>query len=944
MTPEKSLPDEAIQAAHVAMLAQVLESFMDAVITVNPQQKIVLFNQAAEKMFGWSRREVLGQPLEKLIPSRFRPAHGEQVAQFGATGATLRRYGEPAATVYGLRSDGHEFPVDVSISQVSTPGGKLFTATVRDLTEVQAAQAQLRLLETSISHLNDMLVITEAEPFDEPGPRIIFVNAAFERHTGYSREEALGRTPRILQGPLTQRCELDRISVALKKRQSVRSELIHYTKSGQVFWVELDIMPVANAQGWHTHWVSVQRDITERKRAEQALSDSEQRYAALFASAPVSMWVQGSKDREFLAVNQAAVQDYGYAEREFLSMTLADVQVSSSIEALPDRPDLRPEKLQGPAEHRRQDGSLFAVEVVAQPIQYGGQPACFVVALDMTARLKAEREVQDQLATLQRAVEGTRAITRHLTVDGIVRELAEQARGVIGAHQAAVSLAAGADDPAPAIEALSLSGRYAPCRDRVLLPRGSAVYVRGGNATGPLRLSQAEVQQHPVWRQIGSPAERDLMMCGWLAVPLTSRDGRQVGLLQLSGKYEGEFNRHDEHVAAELAQLACIAVKNVRLIEQVRQLNAELEKKFAERTLALERQQALFRTLAEQAPQIIWTTDPDGQLTYVNRAWFELVGGTLENWTAMQWLAAVHPDDIAGMTANWQQARKNSLSFSGVRRLLCKDGSVHSMAYRGSPVHDGQGNVAFWVGIDADVTEFKQVEAALRRSNQELEAFSYSVSHDLRAPLSTINGFGNLLARQLPDGGNPKARHYLSRILHGVAQMGQLIEDLLSLGQVTRSELRYKPIDLSALASGILEEWQARQPKRVVDRQIQAGLLAYGDDRLIKVVMENLLGNAWKFSALQARALIGVGQLPDAGGSAVFFVRDNGAGFDMAHAHKLFVPFERLHGNSEFAGLGIGLATVSRVIERHNGRLWAESAPGQGATFYFSLPRQALPA
>ena len=425
-------------------------------------------------------------------------------------------------------------------------------------------------------------------------------------------------------------------------------------------------------------------------------------------------------------------------------------------------------------------------------------------------------------------------------------------------------------------------------------------------------------------------------------MPLTGRDGRHVGLLQLSGKYEGDFTWHDEYVATELAQLACIAVGNARLMEQVSQLNAGLEKKVAERTLELEHQQALFRALAEQAPQIIWTTDPNGQLTYVNHAWFLLVGGKLENWTATQWLAVVHPEDVADLRANWKLARTNSLPFSGVRRLLCKDGSVYLMAYRASPVHDGQGNVSFWVGIDADVTDLKLVEAALRRSNQELEAFSYSVSHDLRTPLSTINGFSNLLARQLSGGGNPKVPHYLSRILHGVAQMGCLIEDLLALGQVTRAQLRCKQIDLSATACSILDEWQARQPERVVDWQVEPGLLAFGDDRLIKVVMENLLGNAWKFSALQPQALISIGQLPDAAGLAVFFVRDNGAGFDMAHAHKLFVPFERLHGASGFPGMGIGLATVSRVIERHQGRLWAQAAPGQGASFYFALPRQAF--
>ena len=272
----------------------------------------------------------------------------------------------------------------------------------------------------------------------------------------------------------------------------------------------------------------------------------------------------------------------------------------------------------------------------------------------------------------------------------------------------------------------------------------------------------------------------------------------------------------------------------------------------------------MFRTLAEQASQIIWTTSPDGQLTYVNRAWFNLVGGKLEDWTAMQWLSVVHPEDIADITAKWQLARKNLLLFSGVRGLICENGSIHSMVYRASTVCDGQGKVFYWVGIDADVTDLKLIEAALRRSNQELEALSYSVSHDLRAPLSTIDGFGNLLAKQLPDGGNPKVQRYLKRILHGVAQMGQLIEDLLSLGQVTRSELRYKHIDLSAGASDILGEWQARQPDQVVDWKIGVGLLAFGDERLIKVVMENLLGNAWKFRALQARAFISVGQLPAA--------------------------------------------------------------------------------
>ena len=185
-------------------------------------------------------------------------------------------------------------------------------------------------------------------------------------------------------------------------------------------------------------------------------------------------------------------------------------------------------------------------------------------------------------------------------------------------------------------------------------------------------------------------------------------------------------------------------------------------------------------------------------------------------------------------------------------------------------------------------------------------------------------------------------QHYLARIQAGVGQMGQLIEDLLSLAQVSRMQLRTESVDLSALARGILEGWRERQPGRRVTVHIENDLHAQGDGRLFKVVMENLLGNAWKFTSQQAQAQISVGQTPDAAGLPVFFVRDNGAGFDMAYADKLFNPFQRLHATSDFPGTGVGLATVSRVISRHGGRVWADAAPGRGATFFFTLPKAAV--
>ena len=377
-------------------------------------------------------------------------------------------------------------------------------------------------------------------------------------------------------------------------------------------------------------------------------------------------------------------------------------------------------------------------------------------------------------------------------------------------------------------------------------------------------------------------------------------------------------------------------------MQEVNQLNIGLEQKVAERTIALSRQEALFRALAEQAPQVVWTAGPDGMVSFLNRTWFDLAGGELKDWTGKQWLHAVHPEDLPSVQANWGISSANQSPFVGIRRLRAKDGSYHTMSYRAAPVFGDQGELEFWVGIDADISEMKSIEEALRLSNQELEAFSYSVSHDLRSPLNTIDGFSRLLSKQLAGkAGNVdvKIQHYLSRIRVGVAQMGQLIDGLLNLAQVSRMQLMSEPVDLAALSHEILQDLQARNPERQVVLHIEDGLKAEGDGRLVKVVMENLINNAWKFTSQQTGAVISVGQETDTAGLNTFFVKDNGAGFDMAYSGKLFTPFERLHATSEFPGTGIGLATVSRVIGRHGGRIWAESAPGQGATFYFTLPK-----
>jgi light-regulated signal transduction histidine kinase (bacteriophytochrome) len=238
----------------------------------------------------------------------------------------------------------------------------------------------------------------------------------------------------------------------------------------------------------------------------------------------------------------------------------------------------------------------------------------------------------------------------------------------------------------------------------------------------------------------------------------------------------------------------------------------------------------------------------------------------------------------------------------------------------------------------ADATHaFRRRTTQLEAANQEMQAFSYSVSHDLRSPLNTINGFSDLLARALGNQAGEKAKHYLSRIRAATRQMGELIDGLLTLAQLSRETLQWIEVDLSAIAKRVVQSYKERDAERQVEVQIAEGMRAWGDARLLSVVIENLVGNAWKFTSKRQLAHIEIGLQKGTAGDRVFFVKDNGAGFDMSYAEKLFSTFERLHSPSDFSGTGIGLATVKRVIERHAGRVWAVGKENEGATFYFTL-------
>jgi light-regulated signal transduction histidine kinase (bacteriophytochrome) len=225
----------------------------------------------------------------------------------------------------------------------------------------------------------------------------------------------------------------------------------------------------------------------------------------------------------------------------------------------------------------------------------------------------------------------------------------------------------------------------------------------------------------------------------------------------------------------------------------------------------------------------------------------------------------------------------------------------------------------------------------LKAVNHELEAFSYSVSHDLRAPLRSIDGFSQALLEDCAEQLDPTGQDYLRRIRAATQRMGLLIDDLLTLARVTRSDLHQESVNLSQMAETLCQHLQQRHPDRPVQFTIEPNLTVYGDSHLLQIVLDNLFNNAWKFTSRQIHPQISFGTTVPDNGNPVYFIRDNGVGFDMAFVDKLFKPFQRLHGMQEFPGNGVGLATVQRIIHRHGGQVWAEGALNQGSTFYFTL-------
>lgn len=414
-----------------------------------------------------------------------------------------------------------------------------------------------------------------------------------------------------------------------------------------------------------------------------------------------------------------------------------------------------------------------------------------------------------------------------------------------------------------------------------------------------------------------------------------------LGWLRLQGEKSGLY---DKEIGVALSVMTTIVLLTALILVVSKSIDrAEAGRRIVEATLRESEQK--FRALTQTAREAIITADRNGNIVYINHGAEKMFGYAAKEITGES-LTVLMPE-------RYRDPHREGLQ----RYLKTGQGRVLGRTVELSAIRRDQtefpvelslsswqsGGEVFFTGIIREITDRKRAEEEIRlrskqleTANRELEAFAYSVSHDLRAPLRSIHGFSQALLHDFAPNLGDTGRNYIDRVCRATERMSMLIDDLLNLSRVTRADIHRQPVDLSMLARTVATDLAETQPDRDVKFIIAEGLVTQADPRLLRVVIENLLENAWKFTSKHPTASITVG-VEHRGDKRVYFVRDDGAGFDTAYAKKLFGAFQRLHSEREFPGTGIGLATVQRIIARHGGDVWAEGRIEEGATFYFTL-------
>jgi len=845
-----------------ARLGGIVGSAMDAIISVNREQRIVLFNVAAEKLFGRTATAALGQKLEEFIPHRLREQHRRHLAEFGSTGVSSRSM-RSLRPLVALRGDGTEFSIEAAISQVEVAGEKIYTVILRDISERKRAEDAAALLTALVASSSDAIVSKDLNG------NVTSWNAGAQKMFGYSAAEISGRSITTLIPP-EMRAEEERILARIRRGEGVdHFETVRLRKDGSLIQVSVTVSPIRDLNGQIVGASKVARDITERKSAEARAV-----WLSSFPERNPSPIVELDPVKDIVHyLNPAALQRFPTLQADGLGHPLvAGVQgLTAQLAA------------QGTVHRELAVGDAYFSQLLSDIADTG---RVRIYSTDITARRDAEDALREREAELHASD----------------RRLAEIVHGMT-----------------EACFALDAEWHFTFVNDR-----GETLLQR--------------------------PRDQMLGRTLWSVFPTS------VGTI-----FEASYRRAmTERVPVAFEVYSQIAERwlDIRLFPTGEGLAAFLLDIHARKMAELEREK--FVSLVENSAEFIGMRDLEGLPIFVNRAALNLVGlDSLEQATRTPMAEFFFEEDRAFVRDEFvPRVLRDGQGETEIRLRHFKTGEAIWMIYNAFVLRDLHGEPSALATVSRNITERRRAEQEvqqlnadlerrvaertlqLEQANKELEAFSYSVSHDLRAPLRAVSGFSQIVledyAPQLPE----EAKQHLQTICDGAQRMGALIDDLLAFARLSRLPLNKRTVDVGRQVRDALSELESDHTGRALELRVGELPACHGDPALLKQVWLNLLSNALKYSKNRVPAVIEVGSTLELG-EVVYFVRDNGTGFDMRYANKLFGVFQRLHRQEEFAGTGVGLAIVHRIVNRHGGRIWANALPDQGATFSFTLPGAA---
>jgi PAS domain S-box-containing protein len=766
------------------------------------------------------------------------------------------------------------------------------------------------------------------------------INRSFLQLFGYTREELVGEKAidlNIYDNQLERREIVRRLQ---QEKKVINYEVTARTKNGNKIQALTSAEIIELNSEPHIIWTTI--DITDRKNAEESLKESEERFSKAFHSSPLGMVITDLPEGRFVDVNDSFLRLTEFTREDVLNHTSAEFNLYVDPH---DREQVWQTILEkGNFENsemtwRTKTGKLINVISSNEKFSLQGQDHAIFMVIDITERKKAEKEVIALNRELRAISECDQIIVHAKNENTLFSDVCRTLCTTAGYR-------------------LVWVGAIEHDENKTVRPVawfGNDKYVRNANITwadtprgqGPSGLAARTGKTHYFQDFATAPAaapwREAALSLGYrssIALPLFNSSGAVFGVFTLYSAEPNYFNPAEIRLLEELAGDISFGVGAL----QEKSEREQAESLLRETTNYLNN---LFDYA--NAPIIVW--DPQFRITRFNHA-FERLTGIKAADAIGKPLDILFPEDTKTESLNYINQTTSGEHWEVVEiSIQSKDGERHTVLWNSATLFDVDGNkMVATIAQGQDITERKKAEeevkqlneelkrraAELEASNKELEAFSYSVSHDLRAPLRSITGFSAVLLEDYREKLDEEGKLYLKKIQDSGELMGQLIDDLLKLSRVTRIDIYYEKIDLTDIAQNVVDELAQDEPKRKVKINLAPDLIAYGDRNLLRLVLQNLLGNAWKYSSKTAEPQIEMGtMLQD--GKQVYFVRDNGVGFDMAYAHKLFQPFQRLHRATEFAGTGIGLATVQRIVRRHGGKVWAESKVGEGATFFFTL-------